>query len=74
MAECFERSSEGSIVLRNKCRAGRGFALSLLGDHNAATAAFKKVVGSDPTFFERHPDMATQYLLSLREAGQQEEP
>ena len=71
MAECLDRDEGKTIIGRNQCLAGRGLALSLLGDHRGAKAACDEVIGSDPTFFERRPDLAPQ--LWLRDARERQE-
>jgi tetratricopeptide (TPR) repeat protein len=48
---------------------GRGEALSLLGRHDEAVAAFEEVLRIDPELFERWPELAPAYQLSSREAG-----
>jgi len=49
------------------CDVGKGSALSLLGRHDEAMASFDEVLRVDPTFFERWPEMALHYHVSLRE-------
>jgi tetratricopeptide (TPR) repeat protein len=51
------------------CRAGRGAALSVLGRHDEAMKAFEELLRSDRDFFERWPELASHYQLSLRETG-----
>jgi tetratricopeptide (TPR) repeat protein len=51
------------------CIAGRGVALSLLGRHDEAVATFEEMLRIDQDFFERWPEVAPHYQLSLREAG-----
>jgi tetratricopeptide (TPR) repeat protein len=51
------------------CLAGRGVALSLLGRHDEAVAAFEDVLRTDREFFERWPEVAPHYQVSSREAG-----
>jgi tetratricopeptide (TPR) repeat protein len=48
---------------------GRGVAMSLLGQHDDAMAAFEDLLRTDPEFFERWPEVAPHYQLSSREAG-----
>jgi len=53
--------------------SGRGVALSLLGRHDQAVVTFEEVLRTDPEFFERWPEEAPHYQLSLREAGRRTE-
>jgi tetratricopeptide (TPR) repeat protein len=53
--------------------AGRGIALSLVGQHDDAMAAFEDVLRADPEFFVRWPEVAPHYQLSSREAGRRTE-
>jgi tetratricopeptide (TPR) repeat protein len=54
--------------------AGRGIALSLLGQHDDAMAAFEHVLRADHEFFIRWPEVAPHYQLSSREARRTTEP
>ena len=53
--------------VRVQCDAARGAALSLLGRHEEAMAAFQEVLRTDPGFLERWTEVAPHYELSLRE-------
>ena len=53
--------------IRVQCDAARGAALSLLGRHDEAMAAFQQVLRTDPGFLERWPETAPHYQRSLRE-------
>ena len=68
MARCLDPSMErlpsSGLVW---CDAGRGAALSLLGRHVEAMAAFEEVLRTDQGFFERWPEVAPHYHLSSRE-------
>jgi tetratricopeptide (TPR) repeat protein len=55
-----------------QCASGRGMALSLLGRHDEAVAAFEEVLRTDRDFFERWPELAPHYRLSSREAGRKQ--
>jgi tetratricopeptide (TPR) repeat protein len=48
---------------------GRGVALSLLGRHDDAMAAFGDVLRTDPEFFERWPEVTRHYQVSSRGIG-----
>jgi len=55
------------------CIAGRGIALSLLGRHDEAVAAFEQVLRTDREFLERWPEVAPHYQLSSRDAGREDQ-
>ncbi len=68
MARCLDPSMERLPSLgRVWCDVGRGAALSLLGRHDEAMAAFEEVLRIDQGFFERWPEVASHYQLSSRE-------
>ena len=75
MAECLvpdadHRPSSPWVV----CFAGHGMALSLLSRHDEAMAAFADVLRADQRFFERWPELAPHYQLSLRETEGHDRP
>ncbi len=48
---------------------GRGAALSKLGRHDEALAAFEELLRMDPGFFERWPELSEPYDLTTEEIG-----
>ena len=70
MAECLDPEDDRRpSSLGVSCTAGRGVALSLLGRHDEAIAAFEEVLRTDRELLERWPELAPHYQLSSREAG-----
>jgi tetratricopeptide (TPR) repeat protein len=68
MAECMDRDSDRIPSLwREWCCAGRGAALSLVGRHAEAMAAFTEALTVDPQFFARCRTFAPYYERSSRE-------
>jgi tetratricopeptide (TPR) repeat protein len=74
MGRCLDPSVELPLSSRVSCDAGRGAALSLLGRHVEAMAAFEEVLRTDQGFFERWPEVAPHYQLSSRETRNRTEP
>jgi tetratricopeptide (TPR) repeat protein len=62
--ESTERPSAANRVLS---ATGRGNALSVLGRHEEAIAAFEEALRIDPRFFERWPEMLPHYERSSQE-------
>lgn len=76
MARCFAPEPESDRLPSSpwiSYAAGRGTALSLLGRHTEAMAAFDEVLRNDPTFFERWPELASHYEASSGQAGRGEQ-